>query len=120
MSGRGSGPAYDTTVSRSVDVVELTGVDGSDPRPAQFVLHQNYPNPFNPSTTISFDLPEAAQVTLSIFNALGQEIAVVVDGIGKPGKSSVVFDAGILPAGVYTCRLAAGGFTAAMRMLLIK
>ena len=54
--------------------------------PAQFSLNQNYPNQFNPSTKISFQIPERGQTKLKVFDALGNEVATVVDGIVDGGK----------------------------------
>lgn len=74
--------------------------------PLAYALHQNYPNPFNPVTTIEFDLPEAATVTLKVFNLLGQEVATIIEAEEIDlGVHSVEFNAGKLASGIYFYRL---------------
>jgi DNA-binding beta-propeller fold protein YncE len=73
--------------------------------PVSFHLEQNFPNPFNPSTTIRYDLPNRAQVTLTVFNMLGQRVATLVQGEQEAGYHEAVFDARDLASGVYVYRL---------------
>ncbi len=86
----------------------------------EYALHQNYPNPFNPSTSIQFDVPEAAQVTLSISNALGATVATLVNGRVEAGSHTVQFDAAGLPTGIYFYVLRSGSFSSTQKMLLLK
>ncbi|MCX6601685.1 MAG: T9SS type A sorting domain-containing protein [bacterium] len=86
----------------------------------EYALNQNYPNPFNPTTQITFDLVENGQVTLTIFNPVGQLVTTLVNGPMTAGRHTIAFDAGNLPTGMYLYRLEAGSFTAARKMLLIK
>ncbi len=80
--------------------------------PAKYMLQQNYPNPFNPYTTISFEVPEAAFVTLKVFNVLGQEVATILDHIAvDQGSQQVVFDGSTLSSGVYFYKLYAENLT---------
>ncbi|MCH8961554.1 MAG: T9SS type A sorting domain-containing protein [Bacteroidetes bacterium] len=88
--------------------------------PESFALKQNYPNPFNPSTTIQFDLPETAQVTLVVYDVLGRQVRVLVDGTREAGTHEVTFDASGLPSGVYVYRIEAGPYAATRTMLLMK
>ncbi|MCB0749792.1 MAG: T9SS type A sorting domain-containing protein, partial [Ignavibacteriae bacterium] len=88
--------------------------------PNSFSLEQNYPNPFNPTTSIRFSLPEAGNVTLSIFNALGQQVAKIVDKELKAGSYSYNFDASNLASGVYVYQLSTKNFTNSKKMLLMK
>ncbi len=86
----------------------------------EFTLHQNYPNPFNPATSIRFDLAEASNVSLSVFNVAGQEVATLVNGNLTAGSHTVNFDGANLTSGVYLYRLTAGSFTATQKMILMK
>ena len=88
--------------------------------PAAYTLGQNYPNPFNPSTAISFALPEAGQVSLRVFNLLGQEVATLADGFREAGRYRVSFDATELSAGLYLYVLETADFKATRRMMLLK
>ncbi len=85
-----------------------------------FELSQNYPNPFNPSTTIRFALPSASNVNLKVFNALGQEVAELVNSELNAGMHSVSFNASNLSSGVYYYRLTAGEFSQINKMMLVK
>lgn len=91
-----------------------------DEIPGKFALEQNYPNPFNPSTNISFNLPVSSQVTLKVYNILGQEVATLVNGKLSSGLHSVRFDASGLSSGMYLYRIEAGSFVQNKKMMLIK
>ena len=86
----------------------------------EFSLHQNYPNPFNPNTVIGYHLPQSSLVTLSVYDALGREIAKLVQGRQSEGVHKVTFDASALASGVYFYRIEAGSFNQLKKMLLIK
>lgn len=90
--------------------------------PKVFALEQNYPNPFNPTTTIRYQLPQAAEVSLKVFDVLGREIATLVNARQAAGQYSVQFSAGnaALSSGVYFYRLQAGSFVETKKMLLVK
>jgi hypothetical protein len=88
--------------------------------PTKFELNQNFPNPFNPTTTISYDLPDAANVKLTIFNILGQEIKILVDGFREAGVHTITFDADDLDSGLYIYKLQAGSQVQTKKMTLIK
>lgn len=97
-----------------------TGVEEGSVMPDKFVLDQNYPNPFNPSTTIGYTLPEQAQVTLTVFDALGRAVAELVNGEQVAGAHQVRFDGSKLSSGVYYYRLQAGTWSATRKLLLVK
>ena len=80
----------------------------------------NYPNPFNPSTTINFAIPEATLVTLKVFNALGEEVALLVDGFMESGIHEINFEAVELNSGIYFYRIQAGDFAQVKKMTLLK
>jgi hypothetical protein len=93
--------------------------DGAN-QPYVFELKQNYPNPFNPSTTIRYSVPVQGQVTLRIYNMLGQEVAKLVNGVLPAGNHTVSFDAGQLATGIYFYELKAGKSTDIKKMMLLK
>lgn len=88
--------------------------------PQEFTLSQNYPNPFNPSTKISFSLPSSSNVSLKVFNTIGQEVSELVNGNLEPGNYSVDFNASKLSSGIYFYRLSAGSFSNTKKFILLK
>jgi hypothetical protein len=85
-----------------------------------FVLHANYPNPFNPSTTIKYTSPAEAPVTIAVFNAVGEMVAMLHDGVVAAGVHEVVWNAVEAPSGNYVVRLISGTTTLQRSMLLVK
>jgi len=88
--------------------------------PGNYALKQNYPNPFNPSSTIEFQIAKETQVSLKVYNMLGQEVATLVNEKLAAGHYTSRFDGNRLASGVYFYRLAAGSFTQTRQMLLLK
>ena len=88
--------------------------------PKVFSLNQNYPNPFNPTTYITYGLPRQSHVNLAVFNLLGQQVAVLVDGELSAGYHDVAFDGTRLASGVYLYRLQAGEFVQTRKLVLMK
>ena len=84
------------------------------------ILKDNYPNPFNPTTRISYSLPQESFVTLKIYDAVGREIATLVNGLKSEGEYSVDFNAGSFASGFYFYKLEAGNVTQVKKMMLIK
>ncbi|HCD52338.1 MAG TPA: hypothetical protein DEQ34_07820, partial [Balneolaceae bacterium] len=79
------------------------------------------PNPFNPTTNISFTLPDAAPVKLTVYNVLGQQVSTLISNkTMTAGTHTVAFDASALSSGIYIYRLEAGSFVSNKRMTLIK
>jgi hypothetical protein len=101
-------------VANSVGIGE-NGIEVKD-----YALSQNYPNPFNPVTKIAFSLPKQGSVTLKVYNALGKEVAQLVNGFRNIGNYEVNFDGAALSSGVYFYKLEADGFSEVKRMMLIK
>jgi len=87
--------------------------------PGVFFLAQNYPNPFNPTTMIGYGLPERAHVTLTVFNTVGQQVALLQNGEQNAGLHEIRFDAGGLSSGVYFYRIQAGEFGQTRRLVFI-
>lgn len=88
--------------------------------PSTFSLAQNYPNPFNPSTVIRYSIPQAAFVTLKVYNTLGQEVASLVNAEQAAKTYEVSFDASKLSSGIYFYTVKAGNFVSTKKMMLIK
>ncbi len=97
-----------------------TSVTDTPKVPESFYLGQNYPNPFNPSTTIEYGVPRATHVTLTIRNALGQRIAVLVDEAKPPGRYQVTWNSNGHASGVYFFTIRAGRFEQTKQMTLVK
>jgi hypothetical protein len=120
--------AHTLTLSGStvaIDYVQLlkeTVVAGVAPgeTPFAFALEQNYPNPFNPSTTIDFSIPKSSNVSLTIYNILGQRVGTLVNGQLDAGAHTVRFDAKNIATGVYFYRLEAGSYVSIKKMMLLK
>ncbi len=88
--------------------------------PVSYALEQNYPNPFNPSTTISYGLPQKANVSLVVYNTLGQAIATLVNREEEAGYHQARFDGSNVASGVYFCRLTAGDFVRTSKLVLLR
>ena len=86
----------------------------------QFQLRQNYPNPFNPSTTISYLLSAAGDVSLKVFDVLGREVATLVKEKKQAGTHCVNFDGSSLASGVYFYRLRVNDQSTAKKMMFMK
>ncbi len=88
--------------------------------PKEFALSQNYPNPFNPSTTITYALPKSSQVSIKIYDIIGNMITELVNENKEAGVYSVSFEAKNLPSGIYLYQIKAGEFTSTKKMSLLK
>jgi hypothetical protein len=88
--------------------------------PESFFVDQNYPNPFNPATTIRFGLPATSQVSVNVYNILGQRVAALFDGVKDAGVHELHFDASNLGSGVYLYRIQAGESVQTKQMMLVK
>ena len=92
----------------------------ADEVPARYHLRQNYPNPFNPVTTLSYSVSAEQFVSLIVYDILGREAARLVEERKEPGRYSVVWNAAGFPSGVYICRMAAGAYAEAEKMILLR
>ncbi len=101
-------------------VANSTGVDENNNLINSFALSQNYPNPFNPSTIISYQLATAGQVSLKVYDVLGNEVATLVNKVQDPGSHSINFNASNLSTGVYFYQLKSGNYSLTKKMTLIK
>lgn len=97
------------------DIVEIEVVG-----PLTFELAQNYPNPFNPSTNIKYSVPESGNIRLSVYNLVGEEVAVLVNGFSQAGFYEVTFDASNLSTGVYLYKLQSANSVQTKKMMLLK
>jgi len=88
--------------------------------PTEFGLSQNFPNPFNPQTVIRYQLPEASEVRLTVYDLLGQQVEVLVDGFEEAGVRSVVWEAEEVASGIYLVRMEAGDFVEARKLVVVR
>lgn len=88
--------------------------------PKKYSLEQNYPNPFNPSTKISYSLPVADQVSLKLYDVLGNEIQTLINEFQKPGSYTIIFDASTFASGVYYYKLVTDSFSDTKKMIFLK
>ena len=106
----------DVSVGQAATSVRRTEED----IPSRFALRQNYPNPFNPSTTIEFSIAQSAHTTLRIYNAIGQEVAVLVDEVLGSGTYRTELSARDWPSGIYFYRLQSGSYVETRKLTLLK
>lgn len=99
----------------------LVGIPGNNNGiPIRYALEQNYPNPFNPVTSIKYQLPKSSQVKITVFDLLGKEIAVLVNGNVEAGYHTAEFDGSNFASGLYLYKIEADGFTDVKKMMLVK
>ncbi|MCW8810160.1 MAG: T9SS type A sorting domain-containing protein [Ignavibacteriaceae bacterium] len=104
----------------SYNELNVTGLKNSKIIPDEFVLEQNYPNPFNPSTIIKYQIPKQEFVSLKVFDALGNEVATLVNDEQQAGSHNVNFNSAGLASGIYFYKIQAGNFIATKKMVLMK
>ena len=88
--------------------------------PKEFKLEQNFPNPFNPTTTIQYQLPQDARVTLKVYDILGSEVATLVNEEQQAGYKEVKFNGSNIASGMYVYRLTAGNYISTKKMMVVK
>ena len=106
----------------NISTSTITGIVEQNPGalPSKYSLSQNYPNPFNPGTSFNYTIPVSGNVSIKIYNILGQEVAKVFQGFQKAGNYTANFNASKLSSGVYLYRLQSGQFSEVKKMLLMK
>lgn len=117
VQGEEGMPLAEPPVQLPEPAIESTAKADDD---AVLALNQAHPNPFNPSTVLSFSLPDAMDVTLTVFDVLGREVAVLVNERLEAGAHEARFDASLLPSGTYLYTLDTGAERLMGRMLLVK
>jgi hypothetical protein len=88
--------------------------------PTEFALHPNYPNPFNPTTTVSFDVPTASEVSIVAYDLLGRQVSLILEATRPAGRHEVRIDASGWTSGLYMVRMKAGGRVFERSILLTK
>lgn len=114
---------YTTRILSLADTVALVVSvedDYKEAVPKEFSISQNYPNPFNPATKITYNLPEAGDVKLRVFDALGREVSLLVDKFENVGRHTVEFNGRNLSSGVYFYRIEYQNNFVTKKMILIK
>jgi len=116
-------PAFTISLLKAA-IEELGGVTSIDYPdsgvPVEYKLSQNYPNPFNPTTTIEFSIPEQSNVRIAIYDALGNQLDVVYDGLSNAGSHKVTWVANNFATGIYFYRMETDNFMEVKKMLLMK
>ncbi len=104
---------------QSKDMLSKKGDEGNF-QPNTFSLSQNYPNPFNPSTTVKFYLPEQSHVTITVYNATGQQVAVLINRVLPSGEKYITWDASRFSSGIYFLKMETASFNKVIKMVLMK
>jgi Secretion system C-terminal sorting domain/S1/P1 Nuclease len=108
------------TAAVNAGLISLTSVSSAAEIQPRFALLQNYPNPFNPATTISFSLGSASNVSVKIYNLLGEEVETLVSGNRSAGMFRVQWNATGVATGIYLCRMQAGTYVETRKFILMK
>ncbi|MEQ8526010.1 SusE domain-containing protein [Gracilimonas sp.] len=108
--------SFDLSITRNLGVSN----EVEDQIPTEFALKQNYPNPFNPTTTISYDIPEASEVSIEIFDVTGRKVTELVNARQSPGTYEIQWNAAQFATGIYIYRITAGNYSAVRKLTLIK
>ncbi len=103
-----------------IDGDASVAIDDAPTVPTSASLAASYPNPFARTTTLGFEIAEAGIARLVVYDVLGREVAVLMDGPVAVGRHEAVFDAAGLPSGTYVVRLRAGSFVATQRVTVVR
>ena len=115
-----SGNARNSFIAKLNLSKNATAVSSQSKMPLSYSLSQNYPNPFNPTTTIKYQIPNAAHVVLKVYDILGKEVATLVDRNKAAGQYKATFNASKLASGVYLYRLKSGKYSSVKKLMLLK
>lgn len=111
---------FQMVLAYDADILSTSAIDVIDTKPSQFALNPAYPNPFNPSTTLSWKLESASEMTLRVMDIRGREVARLVEGSSGPGQFSMSWDASALSSGVYFIQLNTPTESAIQKVMLLK
>ena len=104
--------------------MDPVSIERDDDLPEKLMLFQNFPNPFNPTTMIRYVVGKeeggSGKVRLTVFDLLGREVAVLVNGVQAPGEYTITFDAAGFSSGLYVYRLEVGGTVLTRKMTVLK
>lgn len=114
------GKTYKINIPEGTSFCNCDNMNAGTTESEDFRLDQNYPNPFNPVTKISYYIAQPTDVKLTVYDLLGNEIALLVSEFENPGAYSVNFDGSKLSSGIYIYKIQAGTFRDVKRLLLIK
>jgi hypothetical protein len=103
-----------------LEYTSITGIASEQLNTLSFNLQQNFPNPFNPTTTINYSLAKEGHVKLIIYDAIGSQVAIIVDEYRPAGNYSIRFNGNNLASGIYLYRLESGNYSAAKKFVLMK
>ena len=106
--------------SYAIGLQAVTGQQREARLPEAYVLHPNYPNPFTHQTTIAYEVPEEAHVTITVYDLLGRNVGTLVNARERAGRHTVSFDAAHLPSSTYLVRMETDGFTSVRRIALVR
>ena len=117
-----NGALIQSTVEQSTiqSVTAPLGVNGTHEIPKEYRLEQNYPNPFNPTTNIKYSVPKDGNVSLKVYDVLGNEVTTIIDGFMKAGVYNAEFNGANLASGIYFYTLKTNEFTSTKKMAMIK
>ncbi len=99
-------------------VIGISNINASVPD--KFALYQNYPNPFNPETQFKFDVPKTSNIKIAVYDLLGREVSVLINGKMEPGVYNASWNAAPFASGVYFYRLTSDDFVSVKKMVVVK
>jgi len=109
----------DANIITTPDAINSIGTDAQQ-TPAQFTLGQNFPNPFNPETNINYSIAKEGHVKLTVFNAIGNKVATILNEYKPDGNYSIQLNGINLASGIYLYRLESGNYSVAKKFILMK